>query len=627
MTAAVADPISGGRHKVFGHARLSIIPQTSTIGSHLPRAFGLALALGAKDGPEPAWPRDAVVVASFGDASTNHSTVVGALNAAGHAAYRGIDLPLLMVCEDNGIGISTRSPDGWVEAALRGRPGIDYAAADGADPSGTLIVARAVAEAVRSTRRPAILHLRTVRFGGHAGSDAEIGYRSHSEIIGDYGHDPLLATARMLVASRVLTPAAVRERYEAMRQAVMAEAETVGAELRLDTPEAVMAPLTETRPAEVRAAAARTPAAGARVLVAREAPEDQGPLTLAQSINSALADGLSTWPEASIFGQDVGRKGGVYGVTRGLSRRFGGRIQDTILDEQTILGTALGAAIAGKLPIPEIQYLAYLHNAEDQLRGEAATLRFFSDGQYANGMVVRIAGFAYQKGFGGHFHNDNSIAVLRDIPGLVVGVPSHPGDAPGMLRTCLALAACEGRVCVYVEPIARYHTRDLHEEGDNAWTAPYAAPDAWADDAVALGEGHTHLDGEDLLLVTFGNGLYMSLRAAAALEAAGVRCTVLDLRWLAPLPIDDLLEHARRFGHVLVVDETRATGGVSEGVLTALADHRYDGVARRVASRDSFVPLGPAANAVLLSEGEIVDAAHAVLAVPHGTAATASRRA
>jgi 2-oxoisovalerate dehydrogenase E1 component len=119
----------------------------------------------------------------------------------------------------------------------------------------------------------------------------------------------------------------------------------------------------------------------------------------------------------------------------------------------------------------------------------------------------------------------------------------------------------------------------------------------------------------------------MSLRAAAALEAAGVRCTVLDLRWLAPLPIDDLLEHARRFGHVLVVDETRATGGVSEGVLTALADHRYDGVARRVASRDSFVPLGPAANAVLLSEGEIVDAAHAVLAVPHGTAATASRRA
>ena len=121
----------------------------------------------------------------------------------------------------------------------------------------------------------------------------------------------------------------------------------------------------------------------------------------------------------------------MYGVTRGLRKRFGGRrVFDTLLDEQTILGTALGAALAGLLPIPEIQYLAYLHNAEDQLRGEAASLAFFSDGQYRNPMVVRIPGLAYQKGFGGHFHNDNSLAVLRDVPGLVLCVPSHPADAP-----------------------------------------------------------------------------------------------------------------------------------------------------------------------------------------------------
>ncbi len=150
-----------------------------------------------------------------------------------------------------------------------------------------------------------------------------------------------------------------------------------------------------------------------------------------------------------MFGEDIGRKGGVYGVTRGLRKAFGaGRVFDTLLDEQTILGTALGSALAGFLPIPEIQYLAYLHNAEDQLRGEAATLRFFSGGQYQNGMVVRVAGLAYQKGFGGHFHNDNSVAVLRDIPGVVLAVPSHPANAPQLLRECLALAG-EGRVCVY----------------------------------------------------------------------------------------------------------------------------------------------------------------------------------
>ncbi len=142
-----------------------------------------------------------------------------------------------------------------------------------------------------------------------------------------------------------------------------------------------------------------------------------------------------------------------------------------LLDEQSILGMALGSALNGRLPIPEIQYLAYLHNAEDQLRGEAATLGFFSHGQYRNPMVVRIAGYGYQKGFGGHFHNDNSIAVLRDIPGLVIASPAHPADAAPMLRACVAHARATGAVCVYLEPIARYHDPDLHEVGDGAWSS------------------------------------------------------------------------------------------------------------------------------------------------------------
>ena len=186
------------------------------------------------------------------------------------------------------------------------------------------------------------------------------------------------------------------------------------------------------------------------------------PLTLAQSINQTLHDELARRPEALVFGEDVSVKGGVYGLTRGLRKSFGaGRVFDTILDEQAILGVGLGAALTGLLPIPEIQYLAYLHNAEDQLRGEAATLQFFSQGQYRNPMVVRIAGLGYQKGFGGHFHNDNSVAVLRDIPGLLVAVPAHPSDAPGLLRTLVASAAVDGSVGVFLEPIALYHQRDL----------------------------------------------------------------------------------------------------------------------------------------------------------------------
>src|SRR5204863_35420 len=149
-------------------------------------------------------------------------------------------------------------------------------------------------------------------------------------------------------------------------------------------------------------------------------------------------DALAARPAALVFGEDVGRKGGVYGVTRGLQRRFGiTRVFDTLLDEQTILGVALGCGVSGLLPVPEIQYLAYLHNAEDQLRGEAATLPFFSNGQYHNPMVLRIAGYGYQKGFGGHFHNDDAVAVLRDIPGIVVASPARPDDAAAMLRACV----------------------------------------------------------------------------------------------------------------------------------------------------------------------------------------------
>jgi 2-oxoisovalerate dehydrogenase E1 component len=256
------------------------------------------------------------------------------------------------------------------------------------------------------------------------------------------------------------------------------------------------------------------------------------------------------------------------------------------------------------LPVPEIQYLAYLHNAEDQLRGEAASLRFFSAGAYTNPMVVRVAGLAYQKGFGGHFHNDNAVGVLRDIPGIAVAVPSRPEDAGPLLRGCLAAAAISGQVSVFLEPIALYHERDLHDAGDRGWLGDYR-PDGIAQ----LGSPRTHGDGTDLTIVTFGNGVRMSLRVARRLAAGGIGARVLDLRWIAPLPSAELLAEAERTGRVLVVDETRHSGGVGEGVLAALVESGFRGRMARVASHDSYVPLGAAANLVLLGEDEIESAA------------------
>src|SRR5213079_2618519 len=210
-----------------------------------------------------------------------------------------------------------------------------------------------------------------------------------------------------------------------------------------------------------------------------------GPVTLAQAVNLALGELLDTYPGMCVFGEDVGPKGGVYGVTKGLQRRFGpARVFDTLLDEQSILGVALGGGLTGLLPVPEIQYLAYLHNAEDQIRGEAATQQFFSAGQFRNPMVVRVAGLAYQKGFGGHFHNDNSIGALRDIPGLALVVPARGDDAARLFRGAVALAKACGRVVVFLEPIALYHERDLHETGDNGWLSDYPPPDGSAESVL-----------------------------------------------------------------------------------------------------------------------------------------------
>jgi 2-oxoisovalerate dehydrogenase E1 component len=616
LVAAADEPISGGRHKVFGNHALAVIPQTSTIASHLPRGIGVAFALerAQRIGVTPSWPTDAVVVCSVGDASLNHSTAVGALNAAEYIVHQGLPMPLLLCCEDNGFGISVRTPRDWVSTVWSDRPHLRYFSADGTDIAGVYDAALAAAEHVRDSRRPAFLHLRCVRFLGHAGTDAEIGYRTPAEIGEDLERDPVVHAAGLLVNAGVAEPDELLGKYDAIAAEVRRVADEAAGHRRLSSASEVMEPIARRRPEAVASDVARAAGPDARAAAfGKRLPEDAGPLTLAESINAALTDALAARPELLVFGEDVGRKGGVYGVTRGLQRRFGvTRVFDTLLDEQTILGLALGCGVSGLLPVPEIQYLAYLHNAEDQLRGEAATLPFFSNRQYRNPMVVRIAGYGYQKGFGGHFHNDDSVAVLRDIPGLVVASPSRPDDAAAMLRTCLTAASVDGLTSVFLEPIALYHTRDLFSTGDGAWAAPYLAPSQWAESHAPIGSARVHGDGSRLTIVTFGNGAYMSLRVARRLADDGIDTRVVDIRWLVPMPVADIVREAEATQRVLIVDETRRSGGVSEGIMSALIDDGFEGKIARVTSQDSFIPLGAAANHVLLQEAEIEAAARAL---------------
>ena len=603
------DPISGGRHKVLGSRALMIPPQTSTIASHLPKAVGAAYSIGAARRHRPehqVLADDGLVVCSFGDASTNHSTAQGAFNAAAWTAFQSVPLPLLFVCEDNGIGISVKTPKGWIAANFASRPGLAYYACNGLDIYDTYRVAQQAAEFVRTRQKPAFLHMRTVRLFGHAGADVPTTYLARAEVEAEEAQDPLLHSVRLLNEAGVLTPGDARKIYTDTCARVCRVADEAATRPHLKSAAEVVASLIPP-PRACHTLSGPAPKARAATLGKDFKAMDQ-PQIMSRIINWALTDLMLEYPEIVLMGEDIGLKGGVYGVTQKLCQRFGSdRAIDTLLDEQSILGLGIGMAHNGFLPIPEIQFLAYLHNAEDQLRGEAATLPFFSNGQFSNPMVVRIAGFGYQKGFGGHFHNDNSVAVLRDIPGLILACPSHGADAAQMLRECVRLAREEQRVVVFLEPIALYSMRDLHESGDGLWMRRYPAPDQ----QIALGEIEVTGEGP-LALVSFGNGHFLSRKAQALLAFEGIETRVIDLRWLAPLPLDALLMALHGSTHALIVDETRSTGGVSES-LTAQLIERSDLRLARLAAEDSFVATGPAFAATMPSTDRIVSAARALI--------------
>lgn len=604
------DPISGGRHKVLGSKALAIPPQTSTIASHLPKALGAAFSipLSKRITPEhQQLKKDGIIVCTFGDASLNHSTSQGALNTASWTAFQGSPLPLLFVCEDNGIGISTKTPANWVEQSVKSRPALEYFQSNSLDVVDAYDTASRAVEFVRRHRKPAFLHAKCVRLYGHAGPDAPSTYLSKSEIKATEAQDPLLYTAARLVSEGIMTPAEIVARYEQTAARVERVAEQAIRRPRLQTTDEVAESLI---PPKRRSADVKPPNESARAACLGESDlrSVAQPQHMAKMINLALTDLMLAHEEIIVAGEDVGRKGGVYGVTQRLQKRFGAhRVIDSLLDEQAILGLGIGMAHNGFLPISEIQFLAYLHNAIDQLRGEAATLPFFSKGQFTNPMVVRIAGLGYQRGFGGHFHNENSVTALRDIPGLIVACPSNGRDAVLMLRECVRLAREEQRLVVFLEPIALYMTRDLHEPGDGGWTFPYPQPDT--DDAIPLGDVGVHGTGQDLAIITYGNGAYLSQQAQKTLGADhDIDCRVIDMRWLSPLPKEAILKAVGGAKRVLIVDECREQGSHSEALMALFAEES-DLPTARIMADDCFIATGPAFGVTMPDRDKIVSKA------------------
>ena len=605
--ASSDDPISGGRHKVIGSKELNIPPQTSTIASHLPKAVGTAFSIDHAKGldiSERCLNDESIVICSFGDASANHATALSAFNTASLITNQGGHVPIVFICEDNGLGISVPTQANWIEENFKNRNYLEYIKTDGLNLIDLFNKTLVAEQTCRSKRKPVFLHMKTIRLMGHAGSDVELGYQSIKEIEYSEKNDPLLHSSRILIENNCLTNEEILSLYELSRNRVNHIFNTSTLRPTLMSSDEVMSSiLLNTDLKEIP----KNPDDNIRKnKLGKEYKRLDIPQHMAKLINYGLFDILMRYSNTIVFGQDVAKKGGVYHVTADLLNSYGPRrIFDSPLDETSILGFGIGTAHNGFIPIPEIQFLAYFHNAEDQIRGEASTLPFFSKGQFVNPMVLRVPGLGYQKGFGGHFHNDNSLTIFRDIPGLVLAIPSNGADAVRMLRTAVKEAYKNGRIVVFIEPIALYMTKDLHKAKDGKWEFIYPE----LNDESTIGEYRPYGNGRSLTILTYGNGLYLSLQAQKEIEKKlGKKIKIIDLMWISDINYETLLKEITPCKNILIVDECRRSGCHGEGIFTNLAlKSKIPLNIALHAAEDSFISIGKAATVTLPSKDSIVE--------------------
>ena len=243
LTASGDDPISGGRHKVFGSKKLNIPPQTSTVSSHIPKAVGVALSIDRArdlDIQERELKNDSVVLCSFGDAGVNHSTALGGFNTAGWVTHQGGHVPIVFICEDNGIGISVPTPENWIENSFSNRPGYKYIPCDGLNIIELIEKSKEAESYCRNHRSPVFFHMKTIRLMGHAGSDIESGYHKQETIEKTELNDPLLHSSRILIQNKCLSADDILNLYETARKTINHVCESAAKRPKINTAENVM---------------------------------------------------------------------------------------------------------------------------------------------------------------------------------------------------------------------------------------------------------------------------------------------------------------------------------------------------------------------------------------------------
>ena len=532
-----------------------LLPASGGVGTQYTPAVGWAQALCYRArvlGDEQA--ARSIAVAHGGDASTASNGFWAALNVA--TTQR---LPLLIFIEDNGYGISVRStlqtPGGNVAANLAAFRSLKVCDGDGADPDRSLELIAAAVGHVRRQREPALLRLTVPRLSGHSSQDTQT-YKSAGEIAGEQARDPLRGLHERLVPA-LLSEAEWAEAEVAARREVEAAFERVERRAPPDPALATRYVFSESRPDGSVDAQRQGGLLGAGLAAApgSDQPRPAGPrINMMAAIRRTLEHELNVNPRVLVFGEDVGRKGGVHAATLGLQEKFGAeRVFDTSLSEEGIVGRAVGMALAGLVPVPEIQFRKYAEPAAEQLN-DCGTMRWRTANRCAAPMVVRMPG-GYSK-CGDPWHSQSNEVQFVHAVGWRVAMPSNAEDAVGLLRSAL-----RGN-----DPTIFFEHRALL---DHAWARrPYPGDDY----VVPLGKARTLREGKALTVVSWGA---MVERCEQALLATGIDGELIDLRTVSPWDRDCVLGSVTRTGRCLIVHEDTLTAGFGAEIAAVLAREAF----------------------------------------------------
>lgn len=547
MLSREGDPSSNGRNmpEHFSARDLNLVSQTACTGTQFLPAVGMAKAL-RKDGS------DAIVYASSGEGATSEGEFAEAVNWATRE-----ELPVLFLIQNNGYAISvpqnaqTTSQIHLIAAGY----GLPSYHVDGTWYESMYKIVPRIIQRMRSGGGPALIEAEVVRLDSHSSSDDQTKYRSEEELKRAKEHDPILLTEEYILNHGLMTQPDI----EKMRAELQAEV-TAAAD------EADGAPQPEVGHITTHIYSDKTPFFEEK----DPAYVSEDTISMVEALNRGMREELERNPKIVMWGEDISDpKGGVFGVTRGLTNLYPDRVQNSPLAEASIAGVAGGMAIGGYKPIVEIQFADYSWPGFMQMRNEIPTLRWRSNGAWSDPVVVRMACGGRIKG--GPFHSQCVEAIYAHTPGWYIVFPSNAQDAKGLFKTA---ARCDDPV-LFLEHKRLYRHISAKSREPNA------------DYLVPFGKGKIKREGNAATVVTWGATVYTALELADEFDLE-----VIDLRTIVPMDDDIVCNSVKKTNRVLVLHEDAVTMGWGAEVVARIAANCFDHLdapVLRVGAKDSFV--------------------------------------